>query len=343
LARRGWTVTVLDAGPAPAAGASGLPVGLLAPQLSKDDGARARLTRAGVRMTHQWCHALLQQAADWAPCGVRQIQLDATPADALWHPTGAWIKPARLVAACLARPGVQFRGAAQVAQVAHHGDAWLLFDATGTVLARATQLVLAAAGGSVPLLERIQLAGVTGTSPPPRLRAMQLLGGQVSWGLHCAGDAAHFPSGPVNGHGSFVPDVPMDGAHAWFAGATYETEANPGRDPQTGHLENWQRLARLLPTAAQRLTRRFERGEVHAWHGSRCATPDRLPAVGPVHADAMPPIWMSSAMGSRGLTYAVLSAELLAARLGGEPLPVEGRLARLLAATRPGLVMSDHL
>ena len=56
---------------------------------------------------------------------------------------------------------------------------------------------------------------------------------------------------------------------------------------------------------------------------------------------AAPCVWMSAGMGSRGLTYAVLGAELLAAQLGGEPLPVAASLARLLVAARPGL--SDHL
>ena len=65
--------------------------------------------------------------------------------------------------------------------------------------------------------------------------------------------------------------------------------------------------------------------------------------VGPLLASGMPPVWISASMGSRGLTYAVLCAELLAARLGGEPLPLEGSLARLLAAARPGLVVSHHL
>jgi tRNA 5-methylaminomethyl-2-thiouridine biosynthesis bifunctional protein len=39
-------------------------------------------------------------------------------------------------------------------------------------------------------------------------------------------------------------------------------------------------------------------------------------------------------MGSRGLSFSVLCAELLAARLGAEPLPVEASLARVLHALR---------
>ena len=39
-------------------------------------------------------------------------------------------------------------------------------------------------------------------------------------------------------------------------------------------------------------------------------------------------------MGSRGLSFAMLCAELLAARLGAEPWPVEASLARALHARR---------
>jgi len=343
LARRGWKVTVLDAAPTAAAGASGLPVGLLVPQLSRDDGARTRLTRAGVRMTHQWCHTLLHSGADWAPCGVQQQLLDATPPDAVWHPNGAWIKPARLVAACLDHPDVLFRGGAAVAQVQRDGGDWLLLAADGAVLARARQLVIAAAAGSMPLLECIRRTMAPATAGLPHFKPMQILGGQVSWGMERAGDETHFPAGPVNGHGSFVPHVPTDGAFAWVAGASYETDAPPRRDAHTIGLENLGRLARLLPDAAHALAPRFSAGEVHSWHGNRCATPDRLPMVGALQAGGMPPIWINASMGSRGLTYAVLCAELLAASLGGEPLPLEGSLARLLAATRPGLVLSHHL
>jgi tRNA 5-methylaminomethyl-2-thiouridine biosynthesis bifunctional protein len=43
---------------------------------------------------------------------------------------------------------------------------------------------------------------------------------------------------------------------------------------------------------------------------------------------------VSTAMGSRGLTFAALCAELLVARLHGEPLPVEARLAQALDVSR---------
>ncbi|MDB5779265.1 MAG: hypothetical protein JWP93_1630, partial [Polaromonas sp.] len=52
------------------------------------------------------------------------------------------------------------------------------------------------------------------------------------------------------------------------------------------------------------------------------------PSLGPLAGQ--PDLWVSTGMGSRGLTFAALCAELLAARLHGEPFPMEQRLADAL-------------
>ena len=84
LARRGWQVQVLDMGDAPAAGASGLPVGLFAPHLSPDDNVFSRVSRSGVRAMLQQSKVLLQQGVDWNPCGV----LERRPEQNLGLPAG---------------------------------------------------------------------------------------------------------------------------------------------------------------------------------------------------------------------------------------------------------------
>jgi tRNA 5-methylaminomethyl-2-thiouridine biosynthesis bifunctional protein len=73
---------------------------------------------------------------------------------------------------------------------------------------------------------------------------------------------------------------------------------------------------------------------VNAWKNTRCVTTDRLPVVGPVDETGHPGLWICAGMGSRGLSFSVLCAELLAAQWGGEPWVIEARLARLLTALR---------
>ena len=65
LARRGWQVTLLDAARAPAAGASGLPVGLLRRTCRRRQPVCARVSRAGVRAMLQQLVRSLQAGVDW--------------------------------------------------------------------------------------------------------------------------------------------------------------------------------------------------------------------------------------------------------------------------------------
>jgi tRNA 5-methylaminomethyl-2-thiouridine biosynthesis bifunctional protein len=143
LAERGWQVTVLEAGNEPASGASGLPVGVVAPHTSHDDSGVSRLSRAGLRYMEQTMRSLLTEGVDWGCTGVRERRLpgktrrggvpqswlnaDANtandwtrkapppaPDDAYWHPRGAWLRPAQLVRALLNHPNIRWQGNAKV-------------------------------------------------------------------------------------------------------------------------------------------------------------------------------------------------------------------------------------
>lgn len=347
LALRGWQVTVLDAAGHAAAGASGLPAGLLAPHVSPDDALLSRLTRAGLRATWQQLERLLAHGSDWRASGVLERRaadtlrlpagwqadgpneswradahrLDAAglPRDtpALWHARAGWVKPAALVRACLAAPGVRFEGGCRVAALSFDGIRWQLRDARDALLAQADRVVIAAGHESLALARGLPLTAVRG---------------QVSWGP--AGALPALPEIPVNGDGHLLGHVPDAGGAIWLTGATFdrgETDAMP-RDADTE--ANRERLARLHPAAAQALAPVFERGEARAWAGVRCASADRRPLVGPVDDRGAPGLWVSTAMGSRGLSFAVLCAELLAARWHGEPLPLPAALARALDTRR---------
>ncbi|MFI5446126.1 FAD-dependent 5-carboxymethylaminomethyl-2-thiouridine(34) oxidoreductase MnmC [Polaromonas sp. UC242_47] len=364
LARRGWRVEVLDSQTTPAGGASGLPAGLLVPHISPDDSLLSRLSRCGVRATWQQAATLLQDGRDWQASGVLERRLDGSaglPADwpaagrdwseaagstqlagaglttadgtACWHHRAGWIKPARLVQALLAQPGIHWRGASQAARLQRDvaTGVWQVFDAEGLCLAQA-DLVVLAAGYASRLLVDVGLP-------------LQAIRGQVSWGLRPANETmavGAFPSFPVNGHGSFIPAVPTDEGLAWLAGANFERDQDHTRIQPQDQQSNFERLQTLLPTTAAHLATAFSNGAAQAWAGVRCASPDRLPLVGPVDAAAQPGLWVNTAMGSRGLTFAVLCGELLATRLHGEPLPLEQRLAQALAAQRFSPVAAQH-
>lgn len=339
LARRGWRVQVLDAAAGPAAGASGLPAGLLAPSQSPDDNPLSRLSRAGVRMT-------LQQAAAWLPedawrlTGVLEHRLDdsrAPPpgeamqpwtcwadaqhksdaglppgASAWWHEKAAWIRPAALVRAWLQHPAIERRGHARVHALARSGERWEVLDAEREVLARGDLVVVAAALDSAALLP-----------VPLQLNPVR---GQVSW----SPDAPLPLPFPVNGHGHFLPDVMLDGGRGWLSGSTYARGDTLRDERPDDHEANLARLRELLPATAETLAPRFASGDVQAWSGVRCTSSDRRPLVGEV----APGLCISTAHGSRGLTFTALCAELLAARLHGEPLPVEKKLADALDVAR---------
>ena len=221
---------------------------------------------------------------------------------------------------------------------------WQALDAQGHVLAQAPVVVIAAGAGSPTLLaERWPLQPVRG---------------QVSWGRY----AAHLPPPapfPANGHGNVVPsfgvgqtDNPAEQPteRGWIMGSTFERNVTelPASAPDqlAAHQGQWSKLQTLMPTAARALAPRFEArlatGEpadgaaapVEHWAAVRCTAPDRLPIVGPVDAATLPGLWVCTAMGARGLTLALLCGELLAARLTGEPLPLDAKLARALASER---------
>jgi tRNA 5-methylaminomethyl-2-thiouridine biosynthesis bifunctional protein len=138
----------------------------------------------------------------------------------------------------------------------------------------------------------------------------------------------------VNGNGAFVHGVPTQDGPAWFVGSTFDRGNDQAEVLAADHQDNHSRLAALLPDTAQALAPVFnDPTHLRAWAGIRCGTPDRFPVVGAV-PHAPEGLWVNTAMGSRGLTLALLCGEILAARWQGEPLPVEAKLAKALDAAR---------
>lgn len=340
LALRGWQVTVLDRHPAPAGGASGLPAGLVVPHVSADDSPRSRMSRVGVRLMLHHARTLLTAGLDWQLTGVQERQLDT--GSSLWHAQAAWIQPARLIQRWLEHPNIHYQGASTVAALRWDGAAWQLQDASGAALAQADVVVCANATGSVPLLLNEHTAPLLSAGLLQRLATLQAVHGTVSLGPTPQPAPAEWPRHPVNGHGSFIPNVPRASGPIWLAGATFEPEAIPERADSAiaplplQHQANAKKLSELLPDVGVQLAPEFESGRVDHWSGTRCVTHDRLPLVGPLMDGAQPSLWMQVGMGARGLSFSALGAQLLVARLCDEPWPLEASLARSLDVARTG-------
>ena len=364
LARRGWQVSVLDMAESAAAGASGLPVGLVFPHVSSDDCHLSRLSRAGVRLMLQHARALLRPGQDWGASGVLERQTHGKPqvpkdwpadasvwswpadadaqtqagvpnAPALWHASAAWIRPARLIQAWLAQPGVRFQGGARVTRLRRCTAGWELLDPHGQPLCQAEQVVLANACAMQELLADLAQGDADWAARLQRMPACHGMRGLLSWAAHADTDPqVVFPSVPVNGAGSVIAQVPHAGSPAWFVGSSYQPQAQPERSDADNHARNLAHLEQLLPELAQALAPAWADKRLQSWKASRCVSADRLPLVGALQADATAGLWLCSALGSRGLSLSVLCAELLAAQMQAEPWPVEAELARALQALR---------
>ena len=355
LAVRGWSVTVLDQAPGVGAGASGLPAGLAAPHVSPDDNVLSRITRAGVQATLHRAQTLLHSGTDWALTGVlehnlagkRRLPSDScdqlsAPASAaqiaaaglppntpaLWHVQAGWIRPRQLVAAQLQTPGVQVRWGQQVRGIERRGDEWAVSDARGQTLGQAPWLVVASAFDSLALLQPLP-----GFAVP-----LNPLRGQVSFGRMAdlnEDQRQLLPPFPVNGHGSFISGVPSpEGQPGWFIGSTFERNCEQAPVREEDHAANQVRLATLLPALGQAMAGQFGPDRVRGWAGLRCTLPNRLPAVGPIDRQGLPGLCLSTGMGARGISLAVLCGELTAAWLNDEILPLPAALAKHLAADR---------
>jgi len=364
LASRGWTVTVIDQADGVGAGASGLPAGLAAPHVSPDDNVLSRITRAGVQATLQRAQALLQSGTDWALTGVLEHNLAgkrrlpngdtgpddntgsahgcSTPASAaqiaaaglppgtpaLWHGQAGWIRPRQLVAAQLQTPGVQVLWERKAQGIERRGELWAVTDAQGQTLGQAPLLVVASAFDSLALLRPLP-----GFAVP-----LNPLRGQISFGhMHNLNAAQRqlLPPFPVNGHGSFISNVPTpEGQPGWYIGSTFERNCEQAPVREEDHAANQLRLATLLPDLGAAMQHQFDPEHVHGWAGLRCTLPNRLPAVGPIDSERLPGLWLCAGMGARGISLAVLCGELTAAWVCNEPLPLPPALAKHLAAER---------
>lgn len=357
LARRGWQVTLLDRNAQPAQEASGNPAGLLHPMLAKDDNLAARFSRAAylysLRLLHRLGHddlpwqanGILQIAEDEADAAAQRASCKDFPADYVtwldqaaaseqaglplsaggwWFPQGAWVEPPALCRALLraAGPQLEVRYDCTVAALRQDNGRWHALDAHGRSLASAEHIVLANAAAATALVPELELSlrsirGQLSYLPDAALAALKTA-------LCGAGYVIRTGSGAAVIGASFIED-------------DLKTELRPEE-----HADNLRKLASLLPQFHNTYDSTTLPGRV----SFRAASHDRLPLVGTLpqaqlreqHTLANLPrqtgLHALLGLGARGLSWGPLGAELLAAQLAGECLPLEQPVLRALDPAR---------
>ncbi len=362
LARRGWTVQLLERGTDVAAGASGLPAGLLHPALSADHNLASRLSQAGFLLSRSFLEALPHDGGDpvWSACGVFQqgqagfdgedetALRDLLARAALPEEYARWAEPEEAAALCGVTP--------------RRGGIW--FGGGGVVSARRWCRALIAGergdfGGRIVLqtardARHVGFADgawrVTAADGSSWIAPVLVLANAL--GMPALAGARQAPVRAVRGQVSLFDPPALAGLRAGICGDGYLIPAGVARAAVGASYEEAERIAesaahrenRVRWTAALDGPPPAEPAGVFA--GERCVSADRLPLAGPIAdeeavlGDAarmagarlteLPRragLWTVSALGSRGLTLACLSAELVASRIEGEPWPVERALA----------------
>ncbi|HUG23340.1 bifunctional tRNA (5-methylaminomethyl-2-thiouridine)(34)-methyltransferase MnmD/FAD-dependent 5-carboxymethylaminomethyl-2-thiouridine(34) oxidoreductase MnmC [Piscinibacter sp.] len=366
LAEQGWTCCVLDRHGRPAEEASGNPAGLFHGIVNPQDGVHARFNRAAALEAERVIRfgvqahgvggdvqGLLRLETSGAGVGamrgtLHRLGLPPTYVQALeaaeaseaaglrlthpawFYPGGGWVKPVELARSFLDRTAGQarFRGSAAVHALRRANARWQLLDAAGAVIEEADAVVLANAGDALRLL---------GHPPWP----MQRVRGQLS--LLPAESLEALPRVPVAGAGYLLPAI--DGRAVF--GATAQPGDTGAALRDRDHADNLTQLARLglaPPEAVHPVDGRV---------GWRWTTVDRLPVIGavpdpvaaaqssrldqPRFVPRQPGLFVFTALGSRGITWCSLGAQVLASVVTGAPSPLE---SSLLDAVDPARFLS---
>ncbi len=231
---------------------------------------------------------------------------------------GGWVHPAGLAASWLRRAGTmsEFAGSRPVQRIRQTQGLWQLLDAQGRLIDSSATLILANA------IDALRLLGMS-DAPVVAVR------GQLSV-LDQADDAP-----PAQGWhpGCLFPATvtccpPIDGTLLF--GATAQPGDDDARVRAEDHLHNLQRLRRLVPGSVPELQPDRLQGRV----GWRCVSSDRLPLIGAAPGPLTAPaqrlsqvprqsgLYVFTALGSRGVGWAALGAQVLAAMIAGGPVPL---------------------
>ena len=363
LAARGWNVKLLERHGALAQEASGNPQGVLYLKLSAHGTALSQLILSGFGHTRRLLEHL-HRGVDWDGCGVLQLAFNAKEAErqaqlaeafapgllhpldtaqaqaragvalahgGLFYPEGGWVHPPALCEWQARHPLIEVLPHHEALELRRVDGQWqalagdhLLASARVVVLAGAAEVKRFAFSADLPL-KRIR-GQITRLAQTPASQALATV---------------------VCAEGYVAPA--RLGEHT--LGASFDFKNDDLTPTATEHAGNLDMLREISADLALRLgADTLAPGDLEGRAAFRCTSPDYLPIVGPLaerdafdeayailrkdarHVPTAPCPWLdgvyiNSGHGSRGLVTAPLCAELLAAWLEAEPLPLPSSVA----------------
>jgi len=364
LAQRGMRITLIERNSEIANEASGNPLAMLYPRLSRDDAA-SEFALAGYLYSLRLYNSLALGPNEFDVCGLLQLGFNAREMariqkvaaqhypthivkplsankastvaginiahDALYFPEAAWVNPKALCQRLITHKNIKLITLTNVNKLLKNSDLFEIFN-DNKLIASADIVVLANAHAAQQLL-----ANNAGN-------AMQLsmVRGQISI-LNSTAESSKLQS-IVCSDGYLSPTLNQQ--HC--LGATFTPDNESPEVTVTDHQANLAKLAHISPDLARNLQSNIMGGRV----SMRCATSDYFPLAGEIldslALQSAPPrpnakasslpwskgLYINVGHGSKGFSTAPICAELLASAICKENLPITPALAAHLNPNR---------
>lgn len=365
LVQRGYKVEIIEMGAEPGAQASGNPRGMLMPRLSLQDSADAEFYNSAYFYTLRCLKQLDEKQQAWQQTGGVQLPsserikkqiaqypqdkalaqvLDAGAASKIsgleikeavhYFPLAACIYPQKVLQKLIEDMGnaLSIRYNCEVDSITFDNNEWSLMNQKGSEITSADCLVLASSW-QTKRFEQFKHLHLQ----PARGQVSLIESNKQSFQLQL----------PISYGGYMLPE--SNGKHV--IGASFELDdcvSDLRIDEHQANLDDIQLWFNGM----------FKQDDISGGRASvRAVAPDRTPIVGPApsvnqyqqdYADLykgkpahkyplasyLPHLYVNTGHGARGFTSAFLSAELLAATICDEPLPVSNRVRYALHPAR---------
>ncbi|MES2012513.1 MAG: FAD-dependent 5-carboxymethylaminomethyl-2-thiouridine(34) oxidoreductase MnmC [Pseudomonadota bacterium] len=365
LAKRGMQVTLIERHATLGNEASGNPCAMLYPRLSGNNDL-SEFALAGYLYSLNLFKSLQFEATEFNNCGMLQLGFNARELariqkvaasyndthilryasqeeaseiagvkiqhDALYFPDAGWVKPTNLYPQITQHKNISVKTLTSVNKLMKENDIFKIYDSENTHI-EAEIVVIANANHAKNFQQSAHIE-------------TQAVRGQIS--LLDATPLSQHLNTIICSDGYLSPSV--DGKHS--LGATYSTENTALTLSAKDHQTNFSTLNLISEQLHQDLLQNESEHTTAGRVALRCTTPDYFPLLGQLldvealqsqpprpNADTSTLPWLSglyinAAHGSKGFTSAPLCAELLAALICHEPLPISEALTGLLNPNR---------